>query len=150
MKTRFEIKEVDRKFYQERLQDFLPAKIIDIHTHIWLRRFKKRSLPGPVRTVTWPARVARDNSIEDLMQTYRLMFPGKQITPMIFSTPQVGDNFEEANTYVSNCARKYNLPPLMLATPRWTAAELEDKISAGEFLGVKVYLSYADQNIGVS
>ena len=38
----------------------------------------------------------------------------------------------------------------MLATPRWTAAELEDKISAGEFLGVKVYLSYADQNIGVS
>jgi hypothetical protein len=32
----FDIKEVDKKFYCERLRDFLPEKIIDIHTHVWL------------------------------------------------------------------------------------------------------------------
>ena len=37
-----------------------------------------------LRAVTWPQRVALDNSIEDLQETYRLMFPDKSVLPLIF------------------------------------------------------------------
>ena len=31
--------ETDRKIWEEELVDFLPAKIIDVHTHLWNERF---------------------------------------------------------------------------------------------------------------
>ncbi len=46
-----EVKEVDRRFYQERLADFLPAKLMDIHTHIWLKSFRLE-MPAEVRGQT--------------------------------------------------------------------------------------------------
>ena len=85
----FEVKDIDKRIYETELRDFLPEKMIDIHTHVWLRSLRppKELKPGEVkRTVTWPDLVARDNSIEDLQETYRLMFPGKAVTPMIFTS----------------------------------------------------------------
>ena len=32
----FEVKDIDRKIYETELRDFLPEKMIDIHTHVWL------------------------------------------------------------------------------------------------------------------
>lgn len=150
MKMLLEVKEIDREFYRERLQDFLPDKIIDIHTHVWLAEFQAPAHAGPVRTVTWPRRVAVDNSIEDLMETYRLLFPDQQVTPMIFPGMRVGSNFEAANAYVEQCTRKHTLPGLTLAAPGWTASELEDKILSQKSQGVKVYLTYANADIPVS
>ena len=75
----FEVTPYDKKIYEEELRDFLPDRILDVHTHVWLdslRQKKAPPLPGEVkRVVTWPDLVALDNSIEDLQETYRLMFP---------------------------------------------------------------------------
>ena len=78
----FTVTDYDKQVYEEQIKDFLPSKIIDIHTHIWLKKnvAKKELKPGEVkRTVTWPSMVAADNSIEDLQETYRLMFPDKEV-----------------------------------------------------------------------
>ena len=32
----FEVKDYDKKVYEEELKDFLPDKILDVHTHVWL------------------------------------------------------------------------------------------------------------------
>jgi len=61
----------------------LVEKTIDIHTHIWLDEFRDGIKNDAVRSAKWPSVVARDNSIEDLVDTYRLMFPGKHVTPMV-------------------------------------------------------------------
>jgi predicted TIM-barrel fold metal-dependent hydrolase len=147
MEDLFEIKPVDTQFYETRLKDFLPDDIIDIHTHVWLDRFKRQDTVAPRRTVTWPQLVAKDNSIEDLLETYRLLFPDKNITPMIFSSLEPQDDIDAANEYVSNCARQHHLPSLIFARPQWSAAEFEQRITAGRFLGAKVYLSMADPDI---
>ena len=84
----FEVTPYDRRIYEEELKDFLPQKILDVHTHVWLDKYldHKPLAPGEVkRTVTWPSLVALDNSIEDLQETYRLMFPGKEVKALIFS-----------------------------------------------------------------
>jgi GNAT superfamily N-acetyltransferase/predicted TIM-barrel fold metal-dependent hydrolase len=57
------------------------------------------------------------------------------------------DDLEKLNGLVSQGAKEYGLPALLFATPSWTAPELEQKIQAGKFLGVKVYLSLAPAHI---
>ena len=89
----FEVTPYDRRIYEEELKDFLPQKILDVHTHVWLDKYldHKPLAPGEVkRTVTWPSLVALDNSIEDLQETYRLMLPGKDVTALMFTAAARG------------------------------------------------------------
>lgn len=67
----FEVTNYDKKIYEEELKDFLPDKILDVHTHVWLDSLVDANDLEPEdnkRTVTWPTLVARDNSIEDLQE----------------------------------------------------------------------------------
>jgi uncharacterized protein len=105
-----EIKPVDTEFYENYIKDFLPNKIIDIHTHIWLDKFKTKEITEPSRMVTWPDLVAKDNSIEELIETYRLMFPDNKVTPLVFSNLNLGDDFDGANEYVQACSQKHGFP----------------------------------------
>jgi len=150
----FEVRPYDRKIYEEQIRDFLPDKIIDIHTHIWLKslqpplqaRFNPMFPglgPGEVlRQVTWPARVAEDNSVEDLQETYRLMFPGKEVTPLIFTSPR-RDTVKALNAYVHDCAARTGYPALYYSMPEESGDELEARIREGGFLGIKSYLSFS-------
>ena len=136
----FEVTDYDRKIYEEELKDFLPDKIIDIHTHVWLDKLvDKTPIPGFVkRTVAWPSLVALDNSIEDLQETYRLMFPGKEVSAMMFTSK---GGWEANNNYVSESSRKTGWPALYYSDPAETPEELEAHIRNGGFLGVKCYLN---------
>ena len=150
----FEVKSLDRKIYEEQLRDFLPDQMIDIHTHVWLESLQPAvrpdfnpmfpgTAPGEViRQVTWPARVAKDNSVEDLQETYRLMFPGKTVTPLMFTSPR-RETAEVLNEYVRDCARRTGYPALYYSMPEQSGDELEQRIREGNFLGLKSYLSFS-------
>lgn len=149
MTSLLEIKNVDRRFYAERLRDWLPENIVDIHTHVWRGSDYRPGVPcrGQERSVTWPGRVAKDNPIEDLQETYRLMLPGKTVTPLIFPTIPQSDNLDKVNSYVADCSRRTSAPALIFSDPEWSASELEKKILADGFIGAKSYLSMASSKI---
>jgi predicted TIM-barrel fold metal-dependent hydrolase len=143
----FEVKEIDKKFYRERVRDFLPGKIIDIHTHIWLDCMVSDFAKKQPDIAMWPFRIARDNSIEDLIETYRLLFPDKSVTPLIFSNILDKNNLDQMNEYTTQCAGKYNLPAFAVIRPDWNPGKLEAVINKNGFLGVKPYLTFAPDNI---
>lgn len=137
----FEVKPADRKIYEEELRDFLPDKLLDVHTHVWLEKFfpPRPLAPGETkRCVTWPSLVARDNSIEDLQETYRLMFPGKDVKALMFSNS--GRN-QDANDYVAAASLRSGFPALYFSAPEESPEEVEKQIRQGGFLGIKSYLS---------
>jgi hypothetical protein len=142
----FEVKDVDREFYRQHLAGFLPARMIDIHTHVWLKEFHPRS-EQVNRGAKWPSLVAEDNCIEDLLETYKLMFPDQEVTPLIFGSPRRGVDLDATNGYVSQVVREHDLPSLLVSTPQWTADELVQRVHEGGFLGLKPYLSFAPGNI---
>jgi len=138
-----EITEVDRRFYDERLRAFLPEKLIDVHTHVW-RAADYPSGKGleSARTVTWPSKVAAENPIEDLLESYRLMLPGKTVTPLVFpSLPE--NNLDAINAYAMEASKQANVPALIFSDPAWSAEEFERRVQAGGFLGAKSYLTLA-------
>jgi hypothetical protein len=138
----FEVKAVDRAVYQDQLRSFLPGRLIDIHTHVWLDEFQAREKDECLRAVTWPQRVALDNSIEDLLEAYRLMFPGKSVLPLIFGAAiSLRDDLHAGNDYVRDGPQKYRVPALIFADSRWSETDFEERIDTGHFLGAKVYLT---------
>ena len=141
-----ELKDVDRQFYQQHLAGFLPTKMLDIHTHIWLKAFRKE-MTVATRGQNWPRLVAEDNAIEDLLETYRLLLPGQEVTPLLFGWPERNADMEQTNAYTSKSARQFNLPSLLVTNPEWTAAELEKRTLSGGFLGLKPYLNWAPLHI---
>ena len=146
MSRLFDVNDVDRRFYREKLQGFLPSRIIDVHTHVWLKDFRKAPPTG--RAVTWPLRVADQDPVEDLIQTYDLLFPGKTARPVMFSFVESHeDDFEGANAYVSRVAREHGSGALVFASPQWSAQRLEHEIQEGGFLGAKVYLTLSPADI---
>ena len=143
----FEVTPYDRRIYEEELKDFLPQKILDVHTHVWLDKYldHKPLAPGEVkRTVTWPSLVALDNSIEDLQETYRLMLPGKDVTALMFSN---SGRSQQANDYVADASRRSGFPALYFSAPEESPEEVERQIREGGFLGIKGYLSLSPKYI---
>jgi hypothetical protein len=142
----FEIKEIDRRFYNENLADFLPTRLIDIHTHIWLKDFRLE-VAGDSRSQDWPRKVAEDNTIEDLLQTYQLMLPQQEVTPLLFGWPDRDVELQATNAYVSHVAGQKDLPALIVSRPEWTVDELVGRVHAGGFIGLKPYLNWAPRHI---
>jgi predicted TIM-barrel fold metal-dependent hydrolase len=143
----FQLNATDERFYNTYIKDFIPDKIIDVHTHVWLTEFKRKKEIQPRRTVTWPSMVAKDNSIEDHMNSYRIMFPEKKVIPVIFSNLSPGDDLDAGNGYIRSCAEQYKLPSLMYATPEMKGEVLERAVNEGGFLGIKVYLDFSSPQI---
>ena len=136
----FEVTRHDRQVYERELRDFLPRRMIDIHTHVWLESLAREK--GEFRAVTWPTLVAADNSIEDLQETYRLMFPDKEVSAMFFGSSKK-NSMDAINDYVARCSRESGFPALYYSSPAEAPDELERKIRAGGFLGLKSFLNLA-------
>ena len=142
----FEVKDIDKKIWEEELKDFLPDKILDVHTHVYKREFFD---PVPAKkhagVVSWTSTVAKENPIEDLDETYKLMFPGKDVKALMFISGKTGT--DKNNAYLSAKSKEYGWPALYYSDPSETADELEQKIKEGGFLGVKCYLNRAPEYI---
>jgi len=135
----FSVTPNDRLIYESELKDFLPEKIFDVHTHVYLKEHLAKPAPGEVkRTVTWPSLVAEDDSVEDLIETYKLMFPDKQVEALMFSTTKA---IEKGNGYIVDCMKKTGWPGLYFSHPLQSGDEIEAKIREGGFIGLKSYLS---------
>ena len=143
----FERTGADQACYETELRDFLPPEIYDIHSHLWLESFWTSPKDADFRAVSWPYLVARDNSAEDLSESYRLLFPGKRVVPMVFANPEPSDDIALHNGYVRRSAVEYGYPALYFSHPAQRASELERLVLEGGFLGLKSYLNLSPAHI---
>ena len=137
----------DKAFFEENLHPYLPERFIDCHTHIWKDAFCTFRDENH-RSCGWPGMVAKDNTIEDLMETNRELFPGHEVVSVLYSHTNVTVDLSKANPYVAESARKTGFPALYVAHPSQSAEEVErDVLANPEFKGLKVYLEYAPSYI---
>ncbi len=142
----FEVTDYDKKIWEEELKDFLPDKILDVHTHVYKRKYIVEDPEYiPPKVVSWPSKVAEENPIEDLQETYRLMFPGKDVKALMFVLGKTGN--KENNAYLSGVSKETGWPALIYSHPSMSADELERQIREGGFLGAKCYLTHAPSYI---
>ena len=138
-----DVKPYDKQYYEEILKPFLPEKFIDCHTHVWLMEHDphKTLRSG---TQNWPGLVAKENSIEDLNETNRLLFPDNKVISVLYGDCAVSIDRKAVNRYVAEKAIDNGYPALYLCHPDTPAEELERIILENPvFKGIKVYLQFA-------
>ncbi|MDI9605350.1 MAG: amidohydrolase family protein [Bacteroidota bacterium] len=143
MKDLFEVKQVDIECYQKNIRDFLPPKIVDIHTHVYVNNdaVSDRSLDS--RLVSWTTKVANQNPVEDLFETYRLMFPDKVVIPLMFAHPRYAEDINTVNQYILDGSQEGKAYGLLLSKPEWTPTRFEDALLSGDYKGAKFYLNFS-------
>ena len=138
-----DVKPYDKQYYEEILKPFLPEKFIDCHTHVWLMEHdpNKTLRSG---TQNWPGLVAKENSIEDLLETNRLLFPDNKVVSVLYGDCAVSIDRKAVNSYVAEKAIDNGYPALYLCHPDTPPEELERIILENPvFKGIKVYLQFA-------
>ncbi len=138
----------DRQFYEEHLRDFLPKTFIDCHTHIWLDEQNHFCEDTAARSCAWPNMVAKDNSVEDLQETNRLLFPENEVISVLYGQPMVTIDLQKNNAYVAQSAEKNNYPALYISHPSQSPESVERAVLKNPcFKGLKVYLQFAPSYI---
>ena len=141
----YDLTDLDKRIWLDELEDFVPQRVLDVHTHIYRWAFDldpdKSRGPGAsgigayFPEVTWELAEKVDEALMPGRIMERLAFP--------FPFPYPCD-FEAANTYVAAETSKGNSSRgLMLVNPRMSAAEIEGTIKRTGLIGFKPYRFYS-------
>ena len=88
------------------------------------------------------------NSIEDLNETNRLLFPDNKVLSVLYGDCSASSDRKANNAYVAEAAEKNGYAALYLCHPNDTPEELEQNVLANPvFKGIKVYLQFAPSYI---
>ncbi len=140
-----ELTDLDRRIWEDELNEFVPQRVFDAHTHVWRWAFntdpEKNS--GPYRTFVCPE--FENASYALLDECDKLLMPGRSVERLSFPFPfNTGTDFEASNEFIANEFRDHpNSGALMLVHPEMTAEFIEDTVRSGGFLGLKPYRFYS-------
>lgn len=136
-----ELNDLDRRIWNEELDDFVPDKIFDAHTHIyrWAFNTDPNKDSGPLRNFVQPA--FEDAGWELLDECDQLLMPGRKVERLSFPFPYSnGCDFEGSNEFIAGEVKSHpESGALMLVHPEMTADDIEAAVEQHGFLGLKPY-----------
>lgn len=136
-----ELTDLDRRIWEEELDEFVPARVFDAHTHIyrWAFHTNPDKESGPYRQFIRPG--FEDVSYELLDECDRLLMPGRRVARLSFPFPfRGGCDFEASNAYLTDELRSHpDSAGLMLVHPGMPAEHIEQTLRATGLIGLKPY-----------
>lgn len=133
-----QLTDYDKKVYEEKLADFLPDRIIDAHSHVWLPGMKRVKPSERKGCVNWTMMVAPDMTYEDMCETNRILFPGKTVRPIIMGSPTC--YLDKVNAYVTEVMKMHGETCLYCTNYDTSEEEILRAMATG-YVGIKPYLA---------
>jgi glutamate-1-semialdehyde 2,1-aminomutase len=136
-----ELNERDRALLERVTKDFLPARIYDIHTHLFhTRHFAEGKRPVFLEE-------NRGYGMADFQQAMQLWMPGREVEGLFFGYPSAGNDRAGENRWLQDqvgpTAGTTNNRALVLAAPEDDPAEVRRLLETRLFIGIKPYRLYA-------
>ena len=133
----YEYRACDRAFYDKHLKDFLPDKMFDAHVHISTAGLT--SYGSHNGGSSWTDYLCKEMGVGEFLAMNKEMFPKQSMEALIFGMCLTG--IDETNAYVIENNKDYGFPMLYRSDYAQDPDELEAKVKAGGFIGLKPYLS---------
>jgi uncharacterized protein len=131
--------DVDRAFWQEHFENWLPRRVLDAHTHVSHPRFRIEEMTDVRRRQYWVNELQEPIGAPAAERCYRTVFPGRDFSCIAFGHPSLDYDVEAANTYVQiECARR-GWHSLAVIRPQWSAEKVAALVDAANVIGVKPY-----------
>ncbi|MGD2175846.1 MAG: amidohydrolase family protein [Candidatus Brocadiaceae bacterium] len=131
--------DVDRAFWREHLEDWLPERLIDAHVHVTDPELRLRPVTEEKRRQYWVNEVSEPIPAEDAERCIRTVFPGRNVTCVVLPSPSLDYDLEALNEYVRRACVERGWHALSLLDPGWSADRLEEELDRPGVLGVKPY-----------
>lgn len=136
---KFEVKIKDKTFYNEKLKDRLPNKIIDSHSHMTLKKHLV-NIPKSRIDSDWALQSEIKMPIEEARGYARDLFPGKEYEFVSFAFPIIEADIEGGNNYISTLIKNKDIVAgLYISLPEWDIDKIKKDYDCGGFKGFKPY-----------
>ena len=130
---------VDRPIYEREFAAWLPPRIFDVHTHLWLPEHCLRPIHEERVGLVFEAASVDQAELEE---AYALLFPDRPVEYLAFGMPLTVIDREANNRFVSSVIDGQTRFGLYVPPLDADAATLWAAVRAGGFAGFKPYLAY--------
>ena len=132
MKSLFEYRANDKKFWNEEFEDWIPKRIFDSHVHLINNDIiSKNSIHKDI----YP-----NEPLSKIKEWHRTVFPNREVKSLIIGKPLIGTDVNAHNDFIHS---EINGDPLIrshrLTTPKDSLIDIENDIRKKGFQGLKVY-----------
>jgi glutamate-1-semialdehyde 2,1-aminomutase len=152
MPAPIELTAVDRRIWQEELDEYVPQRVFDVHTHIYRLAF----YTDPARDTSAYHNLLHPSWTEATWQLCEecdaLLMPGREVHRLSFPFPFAPPcDFEASNEFIAAQTRHDpQSGALMLVHPSMTAEFVDREVERHGFLGFKPYRFYATSGDAVN
>ncbi|MBN1393872.1 MAG: amidohydrolase family protein [Pirellulales bacterium] len=131
--------DVDRAFWSEHLDPWLPRRIFDAHTHVSEPHFRLASMSEEKRRQYWVNEVMEPIGADDADRCHRLIFPGREFSCLCFGSVSLDFDIEGENARLQDECVRRGWYRLAVIRPQWSAEQVARELDQPHVLGVKVY-----------
>jgi len=131
--------DVDRAFWAEHLEGWVPRRIVDAHTHVVDPACRTVPVTDAKRRQIWVAEVSEPIDAPSAERCHGIVFPHRQVNCVAMGHPSLDYDIEASNDYVATeCARR-GWQGLVLLRPQWSAERVASELARPGIIGVKPY-----------
>jgi len=142
----WDFNDVDRAFWCEHFEDWLPARIIDAHTHVMDPRFRLAPMTEAMRRQYWVNEVFEPIDAPTADRCVRTVFPGRAVSCVAFGFPDLDFDLEGGNTWLAEQCVARGWHSLAVIRPQWSQATIARLLDQPGVIGLKPYYSLISPN----
>lgn len=141
--------EIDRRIWEEELEEFVPSRILDAHSHIFLAEHCLQTPDDPV----WPRPEYLDRDMpksdfDSLTEWQSALLPGREMHFLLIPFPYYKCDFEAQMAFMAREAKRDPLAKAEMAvSPKMDPAWVAEQVDRYGFVGFKPYRFYADDPV---
>ena len=131
--------DVDRAFWEEHLEGWVPETIVDAHTHVTDPAHRIEPMTEQKRRQHWVNEVSEPIDAEAAQRCAGIVFPGRRLTCVALGPPSLAFDVEAANEYLRRECVARGWHALSVCPPAWSADRVARKLDKPGVLGLKPY-----------
>jgi hypothetical protein len=138
--------DVDRAFWAEHFEDWLPRRILDAHTHIADPQHRLAPMTEAMRRQYWVNEVFEPIDAPTAERCHRIVFPHREVSVLAFGVPDLDFDLDAGNHYLEQQCPKYNWQSLAVFRPQWSQEKIVSLLNAPGVVGLKPYYALISEN----
>jgi predicted TIM-barrel fold metal-dependent hydrolase len=131
--------DVDRAFWREHLEDWLPQRVFDAHQHVFPAHLRQHPMTEQMRRQAWVNELTEPIDAPTAQRCIQTVLPGRQAPCLAFGMPDLDYDLEGQNEYVRSESGRRGWVSLSLLRPEWSAQRLAAELDQPGVIGVKPY-----------
>lgn len=136
--------DMDRRIWNEELDEFVPREVFDVHTHMYRWAFNTDPEKESGASAEFGSRFP-EVGFDALQEADRILMPGRGVHRLSFPFPfELSCDFEASNRWAAEQTQSDpGSAALMIVHPSMTADNVEEQIERHRFIGFKPYRFYS-------